>query len=171
MEGGFQRCFELVLKLEGGLKEDPDRPDAIINLGVGLPALQTWIGATRQVTPHDVRDLTPAQVAPIYRVFWSALHADYLPAGVDLAAFDAAVNYTPAIGVQMLQKALGLTEADLPAEMGLAGPVTLNAAMDADADDLIDALDDLRRLTDSEPVARIAAITEAAHHMARKLAA
>jgi lysozyme family protein len=173
-DGGFQSCFELVLKAEGGLKEDPDNLDGIVNLGVGLPALQHFWGHgpnAQIATPQTIRDLTPSQVAPVYRVFWNALHADYLPPGVDLAAFDAAVNYTPRIGVEMLQKALGLTDVDLPGEAGLSGPVTLSAAAACNPDELIDALAELRRLSDSEPSTRIRDITEAAHLMARRLAA
>lgn len=173
-DGGFQRCFEVVLKLEGGLVESADSLDMIMNLGVSLQALQHFWGRGPQAqiaTPQTIRDLTPSQVAPLYKVFWSALHADYLPAGADLAAFDAAVNYTPAVGVRMLQKALGLTESDLPGEVGLSGPVTLTAAAVCDPDELIDALADLRRLSDSEPSERIRDVTEAAHLMARRLAA
>lgn len=173
-EGSFQRCFELVLKLEGGLVESADDLDSIMNLGVSLRALQHFWGYGPQAqiaTPQTIRDLTPSQVAPLYRVFWSALHADYLPPGVDLAAFDAAVNYSPQIGVRMLQKALGLTESDLPAEVGLSGPVTLTAATLNPSGQTIDALADLRRFSNSEPAKRIADVTEAAHLMARRLAA
>jgi lysozyme family protein len=170
-ESGFQTCFEIVLRLEGGLKEDPSALDDIMKLGVSLRSLQHFWGygpSAQIATPQTIRDLTPAQVAPLYRVFWNALHADYLPSGVDLAAFDAAVNYTPAIGINMLQKVLGLPPSP---ESGLVGPDTINAAIDADPDELIDALAELRRLSDSEPAPRIRDVTEAAHRMARRLAA
>jgi lysozyme family protein len=170
-EGNFQSCLSIVLRLEGGLVEDSADPDAIMNLGVSLRALQHWWGCAptaQRATPQTIRDLTPAQVAPLYRIFWSALHADYLPAGVDLAAFDCAVNYTPAVGIGMLQKVLGLPPSP---ESGLVGPDTINAAIDTNPNDLIDALAELRRLSDSEPSVRISAIVAEAKTMALRRAA
>ena len=63
------------------------------------------------------------------------MRADELPPGLDLATFDLAVNSGPTRAVKMLQTALGV-EAD-----GVVGPVTLNAAREADVPQAI------RRLT------------------------
>jgi lysozyme family protein len=168
MNDRFRICLDTVLRHEGGLIENPGAPDAIMAYGVTIPALQTWLGVNHVVTPAHIRDLTPAAVTPIYLVFWRALHADYLPCGVDLAAFDAAVNYTPRVGVLMLQKALEACGAEIgQVEAGLVGPDTINAALAADPAAVIEALAALRRAADREPAERIASITAEALAMIR----
>lgn len=135
-QDNFQPCFEIVLEEE---RKAPITTTEPINLGVSLSALQTWFGSNRVATAQDVRDLTPATVAPIYyRAFWRAIHADWLPAGIDLAVFDMAINNGPLAAGRTLQEALGVPQD------GLVGPVTLNAALAAPVGALIDKLTTLR---------------------------
>jgi lysozyme family protein len=75
------------------------------------------------VTAGDVRALTRAEAASIYRRFyWDAVRADALPPGLDHAVFDLAVNSGPPRASTLLQRVLGV------AEDGLIGPITLEAA-------------------------------------------
>jgi lysozyme family protein len=62
---------------------------------VTIGTLRAWRG--RAVSKAEVRALTVADVTPIYRSnYWNAVGGDALPAGVDLAVFDPAVNSGPA---------------------------------------------------------------------------
>src|SRR5581483_2022155 len=120
-QDNFQPCLDILLRVEGGYVDDPRGGPT--NLGVTLPALQTWYGKARVATVQDIRDLTPSVVSPLYKAgYWDAVHADYLPKGVDLMVFDEAVNSGPRRAARMLQEALGVVRD------GLVGPITINAA-------------------------------------------
>jgi lysozyme family protein len=77
--------------------------------------------------------LNKEDVKPLYkRDYWDAVKGDSLPAGVDYAVFDFAINAGSSAARKMIQKALGVT-AD-----GSIGPATMKAIQDADALDLLD---------------------------------
>ncbi len=107
--------------------------------------MSTWLG--RAATKAEVRALTVSAVAPIYRArYWNAVRGDDLPAGLDYAVFDFAVNSGPGRAVMALQRALGV------ADDGRLGPVTLAALAGKDPTALIaDLCDDrmafLRKLS------------------------
>jgi lysozyme family protein len=93
----------------------------------------------RPATKAEVRALTPASVAPLYRRrFWDAVQGDALPAGLDYALFDFAVNSGPKRAVIGLQRVLGV------ADDGRLGPVTLAALAGRDVPALIGGLCDGR---------------------------
>jgi lysozyme family protein len=63
----------------------------------------------------------------VYRKkYWDAVHADELPAAARYAIFDAAVNSGVKRSVQWLQECLDIVDD------GVLGPMTLNAAKQAD---------------------------------------
>jgi lysozyme family protein len=130
--------------MEGGYVDHPDDPGGPTRHGITLRTLTRARG--RPVSPDEVRALGRAEAEAIYRTwYWDAIRGDDLPAGIDLAVFDAAVNAGPPRAARLLQEVLGL-----PAD-GTVGPVTLAACRDADAAALIRALgrarlDFLRRL-------------------------
>lgn len=133
----FERALPLVLTHEGGWSDDPHDPGGATNLGVTIGTLSLWLG--RPATKTEVRALTVASVAPLYRQrFWNAIQGDALPAGLDYALFDFAVNSGPRRAVIGLQRALGL------ADDGRLGPVTLAALAGRDAPALIGAVSDGR---------------------------
>lgn len=138
----FQPCLNIILPIEGGYVDQSTDPGRQTNLGITLATLQHYYGANRIATPQDVRDLTPATVAPIYMVFWRAVHADLLPLGVDLAVFDWAINSGPGNGAKGLQGALGV------AQDGLIGPATLTAALAANPAELIEKISAARLVFD-----------------------
>ncbi len=136
-DGRFARSLDLVLRHEGGYVDDPHDNGGATNLGVTIGTLSLWLG--RPATKAEVRALTPASVAPIYRRrFWDAIQSDALPAGLDLTLFDFAVNSGPKRAVIGLQRALQI------ADDGRLGPVTLAAIAKHPPADLIDALCDGR---------------------------
>lgn len=138
----FDKCFKFILQFEGGFVNDPKDPGGPTNLGVTQATLSGFLG--RQATIAEVKALTPAKVAPIYRgKFWDHVNGDNLPDGVDLAVFDFGVHSGPSRGVAALQRALGV------ADDGSVGDVTTKAAnkaasTSAQAKDLINKICDDR---------------------------
>jgi lysozyme family protein len=133
----FERVLSLVLTHEGGWSDDPADPGGATNLGVTIGTLSLWLG--RPATRAEVKALTVATVAPIYRRnYWDAIRANELPPGLAYALFDFAVNSGKKRAVIGLQRALQI------ADDGVLGPITLAAVAKHKPADLIDALCDGR---------------------------
>jgi lysozyme family protein len=137
----FERCLTEVLRHEGGYVDHPSDPGGATNMGITRKTLARW----RKVTPWTalpktaVETLARDEAALIYRAnYWNRAHAGSMPAGVDLALFDFAVNSGPDRAIRMLQVALGV------AADGEVGPVTLAAVAATDGRRLINALCDRR---------------------------
>jgi lysozyme family protein len=93
------------------------------NLGCTKAVWEEFVG--HPVSEADMRALTPASVAPLYkRKYWDKVAGDDLPAGLDYAVFDAAINSGPGRAAKWLQEVAGV-----PAD-GSIGKQTL-AAVDA----------------------------------------
>jgi lysozyme family protein len=74
------------------------------------------------VSEADMRNLTKDDVKPLYkRKYWDQVSGDLLPAGLDYAVFDAAINSGPGRAAKWLQEVVGVV-AD-----GSIGPATLKA--------------------------------------------
>jgi lysozyme family protein len=86
-----------------------------------------------------MRDLQPTDVAPLYKAqYWDRVKGDQLPAGVDYAVFDAAINSGAGRAARWLQECVG-TQPD-----GAIGPLSLQAANAMVAADLINIYCDKR---------------------------
>lgn len=117
----FDTALAEILRHEGGYVDHPSDPGGATNRGVTLGTLSDWLG--RPATKTEVRALTVADVAPIYRArYWNAVKADDLSPGVDLMVFDLAVNSGPSRAAKFLQEVVGAT-AD-----GVIGPATVAKA-------------------------------------------
>jgi lysozyme family protein len=137
-DGRFDRCLEEVLRLEGGYVDDPRDPGGATRFGVTRAVLSEALG--RAASADDVAAMTEAQAGEIYRRrYWAAASCADLPAGLDLLAFDMAVNMGPGTAARLLQVALGA-----PVD-GVIGPRTLAEAQAAPAAATIRAVSDLRR--------------------------
>ena len=91
MTENFEHCFQHVLKSEGGWSDHPLDPGKKTNLGVTQAVWEQWV--KRPVTEQEMRDLKPDDVRNLYKaLYWDKVKADDLPSGVDLCAFDFAVN-------------------------------------------------------------------------------
>lgn len=113
MKANFDACMAEVFKYEGGYVNDQHDPGGETNLGI----------SKRSYPKEDIRNMTRARAAQIYRRdFWDKLRCDELPDGLDLVAFDAAVNSGPSRGAKWLQQALGV------AADGKVGMATIGAA-------------------------------------------
>lgn len=124
MQANFELALKHVLKFEGGYSDHPKDPGGATNFGITIGVLGEFRGAP--VTKHDVRILTLAEASRIYRSrYWNAVSCDQLPAGLDLAVFDCAVNQGVGRAARFLQIAARV-KTD-----GIVGPLTLNAVSTA----------------------------------------
>lgn len=134
----FDRCLAEVLRLEGGYADDPRDPGGPTRFGVTRAVLSGALG--RAASAEDVATLSQEEAADIYRrSYWTPTGCAELPEGLDLVAFDSAVNMGPGTAARLLQAALGVT-AD-----GVVGPLTLARATAQPAADVIRAMSELRR--------------------------
>jgi lysozyme family protein len=141
----FDICLDEVLRHEGGYADHPSDPGGATNLGITHKTLARW----RQVSPwwkltkSAVQELQRPEAARIYRAsYWDRCHLGQVPAGLDLALFDFAVNSGPDRAIRTLQDGLAV------AADGQIGPLTL-AAVESRVDrgqlgNVIEALCDRR---------------------------
>ncbi len=126
MADTFKAALAAVRRWEGGLVDHPADPGGLTKWGISLRFLRALgldINGDGVVDGRDIRSLTEEQVAALYREhFWLKCRCPALPAGVDLAVFDCAVNQGPGRAVRFLQAALRV-RVD-----GRLGPKTLAAA-------------------------------------------
>jgi len=137
MKENWDESFEAVLKHEGGFVNHPKDPGGMTNLGVTRRNWEVYLN--RSVTEAEMRALTPDIVKPFYKSqYWDKIKGDELPAGVDYAAYDLAVNSGTGKAAKFLQEIAGVT-AD-----GAIGPKSLEAIKSCDPEQTIDALCDMR---------------------------
>ena len=108
MNSNFQASLAHVLQSEGGYVNNPADPGGMTNLGCTKAVWEEFVG--HPVSEADMRGLTPDDVAPLYkRKYWDKVSGDDLPAGLDYAVFDAAINSGPGRAAKWLQEAVGVT--------------------------------------------------------------
>ena len=130
MRNNFAEALQALLKHEGGYVNHPSDPGGITNLGVTKKVWEEWVG--HPVTEATMRALKPEDVAALYKnKYWDKVQGDFLPDGVDLAVFDAAVNSGPGRAAKWLQELVG-AKAD-----GFIGPQTLTTVGQIDPSMLI----------------------------------
>lgn len=134
----FARWLPHILKHEGGYVNHPKDPGGATNKGVTQKTYDSWRdrrGEARQ----SVRSISEAEVSAIYRRdYWDAIKGDDLPAGVDYAVFDFAVNSGINRASRYLQEV-----ARVPAD-GKIGPATLAAVGALSPTHVINSLCDAR---------------------------
>jgi lysozyme family protein len=137
MTKNFRDCLELVLKHEGGYVHHEKDPGGRTNLGVTQRVWEEWV--KHPVTEKDMRELTPALVAPMYEMkYWRTSYCEKLPRGLDLLVFSMAVNAGSGRSVKLLQDAIGVV-AD-----GVIGPNTMAKINEANVEVLIDKFSEAR---------------------------
>lgn len=120
MKENFDAALQKVLRHEGGFVNHPSDPGGMTNLGCTKAVWEEWVG--HQVTEATMRALTPGDVAPLYKKkYWDKVRGDDLPAGLDYAVFDAAINSGPGRAIKWLQATVGV-DTD-----GVIGPATMRA--------------------------------------------
>jgi len=106
MEINFAVSLTHVLEHEGGWADHPQDPGGATMKGVTLITYRRHFGDHK--SKRDLRNITDQELGHIYRsAYWDKCHCDALPAGVDYAVFDAAVNSGPGRSARWLQAAVG----------------------------------------------------------------
>ena len=105
----YDLALTRLLKDEGGYIDHPSDPGGPTNFGITLAdARRYWKG---NATADDVRALPQRAARTIYRErYWNAMRCDELPAGVDYAVFDYAVNSGVGRAGKVLRRVLGLPD-------------------------------------------------------------
>ena len=138
MKENFDKCLEMLLHHEGGFVNHPRDPGGVTNLGVTLRVYERWVG--KKISEQDMRSLTPADVAPIYKnEYWKRCKCDDLPSGVDWCVFDWAVNSGVGRSAKALQGIIGATQD------GGIGPMTLKLIAEHEPRELIEKMHDKRQ--------------------------
>lgn len=120
MQANFAASLALVLKSEGGYVDDPRDPGGATNMGITLRTLAAWRGV-KTLPKSEVQHLSQAEAGQIYKSrYWDAIAGDALPAGVDYAVFDFAVNSGPLAATKGLQTAVGVTVDGIIGNMTIA---------------------------------------------------
>jgi lysozyme family protein len=117
----FAACLSLTLGYEGGWSDHARDPGGATMCGVTQRVYDEDRDA-RRLPRRSVRQSTEAERAAIYRKrYWTLAGADDLPAGVDYAVFDFAVNSGVGRAARTLQQIVGA------AADGIVGRFTLAA--------------------------------------------
>ena len=127
MNNNFDKCLALLLAHEGGFVNDSRDNGGMTNLGVTARVWEEWVG--HPVDEKQMRALTPALVAPLYRKkYWDACRANELISGLDYCVFDVAVNSGSGRAIKFLQSCVGVTPD------GGFGPATYAAVKQSEQD-------------------------------------
>ncbi|WEK50298.1 MAG: glycosyl hydrolase 108 family protein [Candidatus Kaistia colombiensis] len=139
MRGNLDKCLRLIFGSEGGFVNNPKDPGGATKYGITAATLGAWRKLGRAATPDEVKRLQLAEAAAILEGQYArSIRFDDLPAGIDYAVLDFAVNSGPGQAAKTLQRVLGV-----PAD-GIIGERTLQAIRAADSAKLIDAYLDAR---------------------------
>ena len=138
MKENFEQSLKMLLHHEGGFVNLKADPGGMTNLGVTKKVYEEWVG--HEVSEQEMRDLTPQSVAPIYKTnYWDRIRGDDLPSGLDLAAFDWAVNSGTGRPAKVIQKYIGAKQD------GAIGPKTLTLVAENDPSNMIQYLYEQRQ--------------------------
>ncbi len=108
MKSNFDICFERVISSEGGYVDHPLDTGGATNLGCTQNVWEMYVG--HEVTKDDIKALTKKDVKPLYKArYWDAIHGDELPAGLDYAMFDAAINSGCTRASKWIQEIVGVS--------------------------------------------------------------
>lgn len=133
----FAHALSHVLIHEGGYVNHPRDPGGATNKGVTQRVYDDW-RRKQGKSPRSVRDIEASEIGAIYRrEYWDKVRGDDLPAGVDYAVFDFAVNSGVSRATKYLQAVVGV------AQDGVIGPATL-AAVAASPRHVVEAIMDKR---------------------------
>lgn len=136
--GGFDRAYPLSRASEGGWSNHKDDPGGATMGGVTQATYDGWRRA-RGKPRRSVAKITEDEAVAIYASqYWEPIKGDRLPAGVDYAVFDYAINSGPAQAVRDLQRVVGV------AADGIVGNITLAAADGMPPAEIINRLCDRR---------------------------
>lgn len=133
-QSSFSKVLPLVLAHEGGFVNHPADPGGATMKGV-TQAVYNAYRDNRGQPRRSVKEITRAELHDIYkRQYWDMCNCDQLPAGVDYAVFDYAVNSGAGRAVKDLQRTI---KAKVDGQAGEETFRLVNALADADEAKLI----------------------------------
>ncbi len=138
MRENFDASLSAVLKDEGGNDNDAHDHGGRTSRGITQREYDAW----RRALDKPERDVWGADTAEIRQIYFGNYwipECDDLPAGIDYAFFDMAVNGGPFRAAKLLQRALGVPDD------GKIGPVTRAAVARADGEQLLRRFDEKKR--------------------------
>jgi len=132
MKENYESALAHVLKSEGLWSDNPADPGGATMKGITFAVFKDW-KRNPHLTKDDLKNISDQDVYDLYKqLYWDKVHGDDLPAGVDYAAFDAAVNMGVGRASKLLQEAVGVT-AD-----GVVGSGTLQAIQKANTRSILE---------------------------------
>ncbi len=127
MKSTYPKTMKQIRQFEGGYVNHPRDPGGATNFGVTQAVFDEY-RASKKLAKRSVKLITEAEVDDIYLTrYANKVRYDDLPAGIDFATLDGAVNSGVSRGAKWLQTALGI-----PAD-GVVGAQTVAVATAADA--------------------------------------
>lgn len=136
--GIFIKAMPYVFEEEGGYVNNPADPGGQTNMGITLATLSSWMGT--KASSADIHNLSQKTASDIYKKnYWDKVAGDALPAGIDYALLDFAINSGPGRAAKTLQKIVGTTQD------GSIGGQTIAAAKAKDSADIINKICDARQ--------------------------
>ncbi len=104
----YKPSLALVLAHEGGYVNHPKDPGGETNKGV-IKAVYDSYRKVKGLPIQSVKLIQPLEIEEIYRrQYWRMVKGDDLPAGLDYAVFDFAVNSGISRAIKYLQKLVGV---------------------------------------------------------------
>ncbi|MDQ0996856.1 lysozyme family protein [Phyllobacterium ifriqiyense] len=108
MKAKFPAALAAVLVHEGGYSNHPQDPGGATMYGVTQRVYDGYRKGLGKKT-QTVKNISVQERSAIYKKqYWDPIKGDQLPAGVDYAVFDGAVNSGVSQAVKWLQRALGV---------------------------------------------------------------
>lgn len=130
----FDRVQPWILAHEGGYVNHPKDPGGATNMGVTQRTYDAYRKRTGQAR-RDVRHISAVERDSIYRLqYWDKIMGDQMPAGVDYAVYDFAVNSGVYRASEYLQSIVGVRQD------GIIGLQTLAAVEAMPAVEIIERL-------------------------------
>ena len=127
----FDDAMVWILRAEGGYSNQDGDHGGSTACGVTQESFNEY-RKSLGLAPLAVRYITMTDVCSIYLTrYWRPCHCDSLPAPLDLAVFDMAVNSGNRRAILFLQRALGVEDD------GLIGPGTIDAVQADQKADLL----------------------------------
>lgn len=127
MKSTYTRAMKGIRISEGGYSNHPKDPGGATNYGI-IQTVYDHYRASKKLAKQSVRLISEAEVSDIYKTRYAdKVRYDELPAGIDYATLDGAVNSGVSRGAKWLQAALGVSSD------GIVGAGTISAAAKADA--------------------------------------
>ena len=140
MISNYDAALQHVLKSEGLWSDNPADPGGATMKGITLSVYREW-KRNPHISKEELRVIPDEEVYNLYKeLYWNKVQGDYLPAGVDYAVFDSAVNMGVGRAAKLIQEAVGVT-AD-----GVLGPASVSAIQKTDPKELIEKFSALKEL-------------------------